>query len=65
MLVLSRKPGESIVIAGDIVVTILEVHGNRVRVGIEAPLDVSIQRQEIRTSVAHTFGREPLVSCLA
>jgi carbon storage regulator len=47
MLVLSRKPGEKVVIANDITVTVLEVHGNRVRVGIEAPEDVRILRAEL------------------
>ncbi len=47
MLVLSRKPGESIVIANDIKVTVLEVIGNRIRLGIEAPKNVPIVRAEL------------------
>jgi carbon storage regulator len=47
MLVLTRKPGEQIVINGSIVVTVLSVHGNRVRVGIRAPESIAIQRQEL------------------
>ncbi len=47
MLLLSRKRGESIVIDGDIVVTILAVDRNRVQVGIKAPAQVPILRQEI------------------
>jgi carbon storage regulator CsrA len=47
MLVLSRKPGESIIIAGEIKITILEVIGNRVRVGIEAPKHIPIVRAEL------------------
>jgi carbon storage regulator len=47
MLVLSRKSNESIVIDGDIKVTILKVSGNRVRLGIEAPPDVAIKRIEL------------------
>lgn len=47
MLVLSRKTGQRIVIAGDVVVTILAVHGGRVRVGVEAPLTVGIRRAEL------------------
>jgi carbon storage regulator len=47
MLVLSRKRGERIVIGQDIEVTILEVCGGRVRLGIQAPMEVSIQREEL------------------
>ena len=47
MLVLSRKANEEIVIAGEIRVRVLEVHGNRVRIGIEAPRDVTILRDEL------------------
>jgi carbon storage regulator len=47
MLVLSRKENESIVIDGDITITILEIRGNKVRLGIECPLEVSVMRQEI------------------
>lgn len=47
MLVLTRRRGESIVIGGEIEVTVLEVTGDKVRVGIEAPDDVDIHRKEI------------------
>ncbi|HEX4071355.1 MAG TPA: carbon storage regulator [Planctomycetaceae bacterium] len=46
MLVLSRKVGEEIVIDGEIRVSIVRVRGNRVRLGIQAPADVSIRRQD-------------------
>ncbi len=47
MLVLSRKVGESIVIENDICVTVVEVSGNRIRLGFEAPVDVKILRSEL------------------
>ncbi len=47
MLVLSRKKNESIVIDDRIVITVVEVRGDKVRLGIEAPRDVSIHRQEV------------------
>ena len=47
MLVLSRRPGESIMIGHDIVVTVLEVRGDVVRVGIKAPRDVDVHREEV------------------
>lgn len=47
MLVLSRKLGESIVIAHNITITVVEVHGSKIRLGITAPPDVSVNREEI------------------
>ncbi len=47
MLVLSRKPGEAITINENIVVTIVEIRGDKVRLGIEAPKDVKVHRQEV------------------
>lgn len=47
MLVLSRKLGESIVIGHDIEVTVLEVHGGRVKLGLVGPKDVPIHREEV------------------
>ena len=47
MLVLSRKKGESIQIADDIVVTVSDVRGGRVRISIDAPRSVRIARSEI------------------
>ena len=47
MLVLSRKEGEKIQIGDDIVLTITKMKGNRVSIGIEAPGDVTIRRNEI------------------
>ena len=51
MLVLTRKPGESIVIAGSIKVTVVSVEGNRVRLGFEAPPEVPIDREEIHARI--------------
>jgi carbon storage regulator len=47
MLVLSRKVGEEIVIGEDIRVVVVATHNNRVRLGLTAPAEVSIQRNEI------------------
>lgn len=52
MLVLSRKPGESIRIGEDVIVTVSEIKGGRVRIGIEAPDSVRIRRDELRPAVA-------------
>lgn len=47
MLVLSRRPQQSLLIGHDVVVTVLEVNGDTVRIGIKAPSDVDIHREEI------------------
>ena len=47
MLVLTRKKGQSVVINDNIEITILEVQGDQVRLGIDAPRDVSIHRKEV------------------
>jgi len=53
MLVLSRKCGEAIVIADNITVTVLEVHGSRVKLGIAAPGDAPIHRAEIYANIVN------------
>ena len=47
MLVLSRRVGESIVIGDDVTVTVLEVRGDVVRVGVRAPRHVAVHREEL------------------
>jgi len=47
MLILSRKPGETVVIDGRIRVKVIRVEGDVVKIGIEAPVNVSIHRQEV------------------
>jgi carbon storage regulator len=47
MLVLSRKPGQRIVIDDDIIITVVELRQGRVVVGIDAPRDVNIAREEV------------------
>ncbi|MCE9532637.1 MAG: carbon storage regulator CsrA [Planctomycetes bacterium] len=47
MLVLSRKKNESIVINNDITITVVEIRGDKVRLGIVAPKDVPVHRQEV------------------
>jgi carbon storage regulator len=51
MLVLTRRPGESIVVGEDIVVTVIEIKGGQVRIGIDAPRSVDVYREEIYEQV--------------
>jgi carbon storage regulator len=51
MLVLSRQSDETIIIGDNIRVTIVEVRGDKVRIGIDAPRDVSVHRQEIYDAI--------------
>lgn len=47
MLILTRRVGESLMIGDDINVTVLGIRGNQVRIGVNAPKDVSVHREEI------------------
>lgn len=47
MLVLSRKKGERIIIAGNIVITVVEIRGDKCRLGVDAPRDIPVDRQEV------------------
>ncbi len=51
MLVLSRQRDESIMIGEDVVVTIIDVRGERVRVGIEAPTEIPVHRREVYEAI--------------
>ena len=51
MLVLSRKKNEQIVIGDDIVLTIVEIRGDKIRLGIAAPSDVSVHRKEVYDAI--------------
>jgi carbon storage regulator len=51
MLVLSRKKNESIVINNDIVVTVVEIRGDKVRLGIVAPKEVPVHREEVYEAI--------------
>ena len=47
MLILMRRPGETICIGGHITVTVMGLEGNRVRIGVNAPRDIVVDREEI------------------
>ncbi|AGA26083.1 carbon storage regulator CsrA [Singulisphaera acidiphila] len=51
MLVLSRKKNESIIINDNITITVIEIRGDKVRLGIDAPKDVSVHRREVYEAI--------------
>ncbi len=57
MLVLRRKVGESIVLAGVINISVLAVEGERVKIGINAPADITIVREELLRAVVGTSNQ--------
>ncbi len=63
MLVLSRKPGESVVISDGITLTVLSVEGDRVRLGFVAPAEVPIHREEVYRRIADCAPALHLAEC--
>ena len=51
MLVLTRRPGESIVVGQNIIITVIEIKGGQVRIGIDAPREVQVHREEVYEQV--------------
>lgn len=58
MLILTRRVGETLVIGDDVSITVLGVKGNQVRIGIKAPKDVSVHREEIYERIQHEKSSE-------
>lgn len=59
MLVLSRKKNESIVIRDDIVITVVEIRRDKVRIGIEAPKEVTVHRREVYEAIKKAEQEKP------
>jgi carbon storage regulator len=59
MLILTRRVGETLVVGDDITVTVLGVKGNQVRLGVNAPKDVSVHREEIYQRIQQEKDQEP------
>jgi carbon storage regulator len=51
MLVLTRKKGESIIIGDDVTITVVEIRGDKCRLGISAPKEVPVHRQEVHDAI--------------
>jgi len=57
MLVLDRKKNESIIIGDNIVITVVDIRGDKVRMGIQAPKNVTVHRQEVYESIKREQAR--------
>ena len=58
MLVLSRKKNESIVINNDITIVVVEIRGDKVRLGVEAPKEIPVHRREVYDAILRTQQEE-------
>ena len=62
MIVFPRKKGERIVLDGDIILTVIEIRGDKVRLGIELPEDGTVHRREVYEALCRVEQREPSVT---
>ena len=60
MLILTRRVGETLMVGDDVTVTVLGVKGNQVRIGVNAPKDVSVHREEIYERIQQERDAAPI-----
>ena len=59
MLILTRRVGETLMVGDDVTVTVLGVKGNQVRIGVNAPKEVAVHREEIYQRILKEKDQEP------
>jgi carbon storage regulator len=59
MLILTRRVGETVMIGNEVTVTVLGVKGNQVRIGVNAPKDVAVHREEIYERIKREQDQDP------
>ncbi|MDP9009880.1 MAG: carbon storage regulator CsrA [Pseudomonadota bacterium] len=62
MLILTRRVGETVMIGNEVTVTVLGVKGNQVRIGVNAPKDVAVHREEIYERIKREQDQDPRMS---
>jgi len=62
MLILTRRVGETVMIGNDVTVTVLGVKGNQVRIGVNAPKDIAVHREEIYERIKREEGHDGTAS---
>ena len=62
MIVIPRKKGESVVINDDIILTVIEIRGDKVRLGVEHPKGVTVHRREVYEVICRVEQRQPIVT---
>lgn len=58
MLILTRRPNEALMIGDNVVVTVLSINGNQIRIGVEAPKEIPIHREEIYEKIQRESRRD-------
>ena len=64
MLILTRRVGETLMVGDDVTVTVLGVKGNQVRIGVNAPKEVAVHREEIYQRIQHEKKQRHRRECL-
>ena len=62
MIVIPRKTGESVVINDDIILTVIEIRGDKVRLGLERPKGATVHRREVYEAICRVEQRQPMVT---